>query len=104
MSLRARKSANYCYCDGWKSDNFREQAIQKKQRTDNKKVAKRIKNDNFTCGNREKFEWLDGNITISYIGGSNNIFAYCLVSVETAKVPRCNYLKVVFLRLVSFPG
>ena len=25
----------------------------------------------------EKSEWLDGNIIISYFGGSNNIFADC---------------------------
>ena len=42
----------------------------KKQRTDTKKDAKRIKSDNFTRSNREKNEWLDGNF-ISYFGGSN---------------------------------
>ena len=26
-------------------------------------------------------EWLDGNIIISYFGGSNNIFAYCKFSL-----------------------
>jgi hypothetical protein len=43
LPLRARKS-----------DNFRERAIKKKQRTDTKKAAKRIKSDNFTRSNREK--------------------------------------------------
>ena len=28
--LRARKSNKYCYCDSWKSNNFRKQAIKKK--------------------------------------------------------------------------
>ena len=53
--LRARKSDNYRYRDSWKSDNFRERAIKKKQRTDTNKDAKRIKSDNFTSSNREKF-------------------------------------------------
>ena len=45
--LFARKSDNYRYRDRWKSDNFRERAIKaKKQRTDTKKDAKRIKSDN----------------------------------------------------------
>ena len=49
------KSDNYCYRDSWKSDNFRErEPSKKKQRTDTKKDAKRIKNDNFTRKNREK--------------------------------------------------
>ena len=33
---------------------FRKEAIKKKQRTDTKKDAKRIKSDNFTRSNREK--------------------------------------------------
>ena len=53
-----RKSPfSYCssiYRDSWKSDNFRERAIKKKQNTDTKKVAKRINIDNFTRSNREK--------------------------------------------------
>ena len=36
-----------------KSDNFRERAIKKMQRTDTKKDAKIIKSDNFTRSNRE---------------------------------------------------
>ena len=36
----------YSYCD-----NFRERAIKKKQRTDTKKDAKRIKSGDFTRGN-----------------------------------------------------
>jgi hypothetical protein len=50
--LRARKSNNYR--DSWKSNNFRKEAIKKKQGIDNKKDAKRIKGDNFTRSNREK--------------------------------------------------
>ena len=72
--LRARKSDNYRYRDSWKSDNFRKRAIKKKQRTDTKKDAKRIKIDHFTRGNREKIGW---HLIISYFGGSNNIFADC---------------------------
>ena len=58
--LRARKSDNYRFRDSWKSNNFRERAHKKK--TDTKKDAKRIKNDNFTRGNREK-----SNITIAIL-------------------------------------
>ena len=44
-----------------------------------------IKSDNFTMSNREKSnigkkEWLDGTIIISHFGGSNNIFADCIIS------------------------
>ena len=46
----------------------------KKQRTETKKDAKRIKSDNFTRSNREKSNIA---IMISYFGGSNNIFADC---------------------------
>ena len=63
----------------------------KKQRTDTKKYAKRIKSDNFTRSNREKSiiaiailerkKLLDGTIIISYFGGSNNIFADCKYSI-----------------------
>ena len=74
--LRARKSDNYCYRDSLKSDNFRERAIKKKQKTDTKKDAKRIKSDNFTRGNR--IELFDGTIIILYFVGSNNIFADCI--------------------------
>ena len=55
----------------------------KKQRTDTKKDAKRIKSDNLTRSNREEsnipIARLDGNIIISYFGGSNNIFAGCIL-------------------------
>ena len=51
--LKARKSDNYRYLDSWKSDNFRKEAMKKKQRTDTKKDAKRIKSDYFTRSNRE---------------------------------------------------
>jgi hypothetical protein len=47
FSLRARKS-----------DNFRERASKKKQRTDTQKDAKRIKSDNFIRGNREMNDWM----------------------------------------------
>ena len=58
----------------------------KKQRTDTKKNAKRIKGYNFTRSNGKslillsqywKNEWLDGTLIISYFSGSNNIFADC---------------------------
>ena len=52
-NIAIAKSDNYRYRDGWKSNNFREPS-KKKQRTDTKKDAKRIKSDNFTWGNREK--------------------------------------------------
>ena len=53
--LRARKNDNYHYRDSWNCDNFREISIKKKkQRTDTKKDAKRIRSDNFTWSNREK--------------------------------------------------
>ena len=42
--------------NSWKSDNFREIAIKKKQRTDTKKDANKIKSDNFTRSNWEKFK------------------------------------------------
>ena len=43
------------YRNSWKSDNFRRKPSKKKQRTDSKKDAKRIKSDNFTRNNyREK--------------------------------------------------
>ena len=32
-----------------------------------------------------KYEWLDGNIIISYFGGSNNIFAYC-ISIDNMQI------------------
>ena len=66
----------------------------KKQRTNTKKVAKRIKGDNFTRSNREKSstaiaileKWmLDGTIIISYFGGSNNIltnYIYLIVGMS----------------------
>ena len=44
---------NYCCCDSWKSDNYRERAINKNKITDAKNKAK--KSDNFTRSNREKF-------------------------------------------------
>ena len=46
ITFKLRKSDNYCYCDSWKSDYFRKRDIKKKQRTDTKKDAKRIKSDN----------------------------------------------------------
>ena len=50
-----RKSDNYRYRDSWESDNFRErEPSKKKQRTNTKKDAKRIKSDNFSRSNREK--------------------------------------------------
>ena len=49
LPIRARKSDNYRYRYSWKSDNFK-----KKQRTDIKKAANRIKSDNFTRSNNEE--------------------------------------------------
>ena len=47
------------YRDSCKSDNFRKREIKKKQRTDTKKNAKRIKSDNFTRGNRGNLnDWM----------------------------------------------
>ena len=59
--LRARKSYNDCYCDSWKSDNFRESNQEKKQIIDTINEAKKIKSDKFTRSNREK-----SNIAIEY--------------------------------------
>ena len=84
--LRARKSDNYRYRyrDSWKRDTLKRKLSKKKQRTDTKKDAKRIKSDNFTRSIRKESnisiailgnELLDGTIIISYFGGSNNIFA-----------------------------
>ena len=53
-ALRARKSNNYCYCNSWKAITLERKLSKKKQRTDTKKNAKRIKSDNFTNSNREK--------------------------------------------------
>ena len=60
----------------------------KKQRTDTKKDAKRIKSDNFTRSNREKYniaiaileklQFLNGNKNYYDFYGSNNIFADCI--------------------------
>ena len=54
----------------------------KKQRTDTKKDANKIKSDNFTMSSKENsniaIAILDGNIIISYFDGSNNIFADCI--------------------------
>ena len=49
--LRARKSENYRYPDSW----IEREPSKKKQITDTKKDVKRIKSENFTMGNREKF-------------------------------------------------
>ena len=66
----------------------------KKQRTDTKKDAKRIKSDNFTWAIEKnpillsqywKNEWLDGTITISYFVGRNNIFADCIIYFSLTK-------------------
>ena len=48
-----RKSVNYR--DSWNNNNFRKrETSKKKQKTDTKKDARRIRSDNFTRGNREK--------------------------------------------------
>ena len=49
------KSNGNLFAIAFKSEKVgRERAIKKKQRTDTKKDAKRIKSDNFTRSNREK--------------------------------------------------
>ena len=60
--LRVRKSNNYRYRDSWKIDNFNNEVIIKKQRTDTKKDAKRIKSDNFTRSNKEEVQYCYRNI------------------------------------------
>ena len=72
-------------CKSEKERQLRErEPSKKKQWTNTKKDAKRIKSDNFTRSNKEKSniaiaisenEWLDGTIIISYFGSSNNILA-----------------------------
>ena len=37
----------------------------------------------------DKNEWLDGNIIISYFGGSNNIFADCTYCSEDGSGSEC---------------
>ena len=37
-------------------------------------------------GAKEKNEWLDGTIIISYFGGSNNIFADCNLTTKSIKL------------------
>ena len=67
---------------GWVITLEREPS-KKKQRTDTKKDAKRIKSDNFTRGYREKFNIAIAILEIWMIwwhhndNGSNNIFADC---------------------------
>ena len=53
----------------------------KKQRTDTKKDAKSIKNDNFTRSNREN-EWLNGTIIISYFGGNKKKSSTVHISIK----------------------
>ena len=54
----------------FKSDNFRKEASKKKQRTETKKDAKRIKSDNFTRSNRDK-----SNIDIAILEKMNDWMA-----------------------------
>ena len=68
-----------------KLDNFRERAIKRSKEL----IPKRIKSDNFTRSNREKFNIAIANIgkindwMATYLfrifGGSNNISVYCTV-------------------------
>jgi len=54
--LRARKSNNYRYRDSCKSDNFREKNHQKRSKEMIPKwMTNKIKRDNFTRSNREKY-------------------------------------------------
>ena len=50
----------------------------KKPRNDTKKAAKRIKSDNFTRSNKRKL-MIRWHHNFSYFGGSNNIFADCML-------------------------
>ena len=59
--------------------NLEREPSKKKQRTDTKKDAKRIKSDNFTRSNRENLnDWMHHNYLVFWHGGSNNIFADCI--------------------------
>ena len=66
------KSDNYRYRDSWKSDNLRKEAIKKEAKNWYKKDAKRIKSDNFTRGNREKYNIAIAILNIWMIGWHNN--------------------------------
>ena len=61
LALEKSNGHNYCYCNSWKSDNFRESNQEKKQISDTINEAKKIKSDKFTRSNREK-----SNIAIEY--------------------------------------
>ena len=89
--LRARKSDNYRYRDSLKSDNFRERTIKKTSKELIQKRMQRglrvitlqgaIKKSPILLSQYWKNEWLDGNIIISYFGGSNNIFVDCKINI-----------------------
>ena len=53
MPLRARKS-DY-YLESWKSDNYRQRNEGMKQRNYTNNGVKKIKSNNFTRSNKEKF-------------------------------------------------
>ena len=85
IAFFARKSDNYRYRDSWKSDNFRERAIKKSKELIPKRMQKglrviifqgAIEKSPILLSQYWKNEWLDGNITISYFGGSNNISSF----------------------------
>ena len=86
--LRARKSDNYRYRDSWKSDSFRERTIKKRSKELILKRMQRglrvitlqgtIEKSPILLSKYWKFEYLDGNIIILYLGVSNSIFADCI--------------------------
>ena len=84
----AFKSDNYRYRDSWKSDNFRESYEKRSKELIPKRMQKglrvitlqgAIEKNPILLSQYWKNEWLDGNITFSYFGGSNNIFADCII-------------------------
>ena len=78
----SRKSNGNLFAIAFK--NLRERVIKKEQRTNTKKYAKRIMSDNFTRGHRGKVQYCYRNI--SYFGGSNNIFAGCMLTKLTSAI------------------
>ena len=73
--LIARKSDNYRVAI--EARNLERKPSKKKRRTDTKKDAKRLKSDNFTRSNREKFNNAVALLKkIPFLKGNNNYFAF----------------------------
>ena len=100
--LRARKRDNYCYRDSWKSNNFRERAIKKEAKNWYKKRMQKGLRVITLQGAIEKSEWLDGNIIISYFGGSNNIFADCISYFQSGSFDNGAFV-VILLEIPTLP-